>query len=270
MLNSAMQLSIISYIRNEANILESFVRHHARLAENIIVVLRSSEDGTDSILSSLQQEGLPLIILPDMEQEFRQAEALQEAFSLAISEEPQWILPLDADEFLIGDITVPEALARLPSNAITLLPWKTFVPTVKDDPTETNVLRRIRHRRSEEVQPFWKALIPSPLFDRARLQTGNHSVLDLPTNEPLPAVRSSSLSLAHFPVRTVAQIQRKIDTDWTGLVLHASSEQGYHWRDLHARFVVHTPTKADLTNIALRYALQEDDLTPGLVCEPIS
>lgn len=269
MLNCDMRLSIISYIRNEADIVETFVRHQAKMAAKIIIVLRPSEDGTEAILASLQAEGFPLIILPDAKQEFRQAEALQEAFTHAMKDDPDWILPLDCDEFLVGNIALPDALASLPEDVITLLPWHTYVPTMDDDPTETNVLRRITHRRANEVRPFYKALIPSFLFDRAHLQTGNHTVIDRSTGQPFPSVLSSSLFLAHFPVHSVTQIQRKIDTGWTGLAAHASSDQGYHWRNLHARFTEFPPNATDLTDIALRYALQEDDPTPSLLCDPI-
>ncbi len=264
-----MQMSIISYMRNEADIAEMFVRHHAQIAERIMVVLRPSEDGTEAILTKLKREGFPLTILPDASPEFRQADALQEAFAWAMRDTPDWILPLDCDEFLTSDIPLRAALSMLPRDAITLIPWKTYVPTPEDDPQETDVLRRIRHRRSSEVRPFSKALIPSSLFDRAILQTGNHTVLDRTTRQPLPTFPSNALSLAHFPVRSAEQILRKIQTGWSGMQSQASAEQGYHWRDLHARFAHKPPADADLTDIALRYALREDDRTPELLFDPI-
>lgn len=270
MLHCDMRLSIISYMRNEADVVEAFVRHHARLAERMIVMLRPSEDETGDVLEQLRSEGLPLTILPDASPEFRQAQALQEAFSLAMKDEPDWILPLDADEFLTGDGDLPAAFASLPTDVITLLPWRTYVPTAGDHPDESNVLRRITHRRADEVRPFSKALIPSSLFRHAHLQTGNHTVIDRSTEQPFPTVPSDSLSLAHFPVRSVAQIARKITSGWNGLTDPALARQVFHWRDLHARFAIHPPAEADLTTIALHYALHEEDPTPGLIHDPVA
>jgi hypothetical protein len=316
-----MRLSIISYMRNEADIVESFVRHHAPIVQHMIVVVRPSEDRTEDRLERLRNDGLPLTIIPDAAPDFRQAEALQEAFALAMKDDPDWILPLDGDEFLLwnnpaipdyntntdttypasfvaratndtcqsdvleskdgshednrtmrapqDDTTLSSIFCSIPTDAITLLPWKTYVPTINDDPQETNVLRRIRHRRAAEVRPFFKCLIPSSLFDCAQIQTGNHAVLDRSTAQPLATVLSDSLSLAHFPVRSIAQITRKIATGWTGLERQAAARQVFHWHDLHARFAHQSPTETDLTQIALRYALQEDDPTPALLCDPV-
>ncbi len=53
----------IVQVRNEADIIEPFVRHHASMLDEIVILEDGSSDATDTILSALQQEGLPLVVL---------------------------------------------------------------------------------------------------------------------------------------------------------------------------------------------------------------
>lgn len=52
----------ISMVKNEMDIIESFVRHTLGFADLLIVADHKSTDRTREILESLQAEGLPLII----------------------------------------------------------------------------------------------------------------------------------------------------------------------------------------------------------------
>src|SRR5690349_15127087 len=57
---STMRLSTITWARNEADIIETFVRHHAALADRMIIIDNAGTDETSRILRSLAAEGLPL------------------------------------------------------------------------------------------------------------------------------------------------------------------------------------------------------------------
>ena len=69
-------LGVLSRVKNECDIIEAFVRHHAGLVDRIIVVDNGSQDGTSEILAALVEEGLPLAVLADPTLEYRQAEIM--------------------------------------------------------------------------------------------------------------------------------------------------------------------------------------------------
>ena len=48
-----MKIVAISMVRNEADVIEAFVRHHAGLVDELIVVDHRSIDGTDELLREL-------------------------------------------------------------------------------------------------------------------------------------------------------------------------------------------------------------------------
>ena len=66
----------ISMIRNDAAIVEPFVRHTCRLLDHLFIIVHSPEHGTDGILKALHAEGLPLTLVIDEEPAFLQGERL--------------------------------------------------------------------------------------------------------------------------------------------------------------------------------------------------
>ena len=55
----------ISMVKNEEDIIESFVRYNINIFDGIIILDNGSTDDTLKILKQLQKEGLSLIILED-------------------------------------------------------------------------------------------------------------------------------------------------------------------------------------------------------------
>ena len=60
-----MKIVAISGVRNEADIIEPFVRHTLAYCDTLIVLDHGSTDATFEILKKLQQEGLSLHLLQD-------------------------------------------------------------------------------------------------------------------------------------------------------------------------------------------------------------
>lgn len=57
-----MKIVAVSMARNEADIIEAFVRYHCRIFDAIVIVDHASIDGTSEILDALRSEGLPLYL----------------------------------------------------------------------------------------------------------------------------------------------------------------------------------------------------------------
>ena len=55
----------IAMVKNEADVIEAFVRHNLGFMDALAIVDNDSIDGTREILVQLQQEGLPIILFDD-------------------------------------------------------------------------------------------------------------------------------------------------------------------------------------------------------------
>ncbi len=149
-MTSKLKIAVISMIRNDADIVEAFVRHSLRLLDHLFVIVHCPEDGTGEILQALHAEGLPMTLILDDEPAFLQGERLTCLARQAQAALPSdFIFPLDADEFLVSAErdAIDRALGALPPGApAARLRLCTFVPTADDPVDEVNPLRRIRYR----------------------------------------------------------------------------------------------------------------------------
>lgn len=252
----------ISWIRNETDILEAFVRHHATIVRTMDIVLHQSGADAQRILVALQQEELPVAYTTDTGDIHRQSAALTQLLHIVghRADPPDWILPLDGDEFLvpIGGISITDALGMLPTNVVTLIPWRTYVPHPSDDQQERNVLRRITCRRATEPMQYYKVLIPRAFHSAQHaLPTGNHALIDTRSGQACQMQATSLLALAHFPIRSAAQLRAKIVQGWTSHCANPARLPGecFHWEQLFAEMRTCAALSAQrLRDIALTYA----------------
>lgn len=254
-----MKMVSISWVRNEADIIAAFVRHHAPLVERMIIIDNDSEDGTLDAIRTLARAGFPVDIRQDPAPCHAQAAALTALMhELAETARPDWIIPLDADEFLAADDgqNIGDILRMLPQSRVTLLPWRTYVPLPSDDQTEVNPIHRIRHRRSKEQLQYCKALIPRPFHDaRYALTAGNHWIRATSGTQP-PHAASDDLFLAHFPVRSAPQILRKVTEGLQRLRTNPKRQpnEGFHWEEMAEKFRRSNElSPGDLTGLAISY-----------------
>ena len=101
----------ISMVKNEMDIIESFVRYNANIFDGMIILDNCSSDTTFKILKLLENEGLPLFIFKDKDMEYSQAVKMNQLLLKAVNEfEADIIVPLDADEFLISSNNLSKQL----------------------------------------------------------------------------------------------------------------------------------------------------------------
>jgi hypothetical protein len=228
----------ISTVKNEIDIVEAFVRHTLAFVDHLVIADNGSTDGTLDILRALEREGLPLTVTEDRSA----GKYLSQRMTRLMREEAakrhgaDWIVPLDADEFLV----VPERTTLIPENAAvdaTIdLPWRTYVPDESDEPAKLNPVLRIRHRLVREGWPFVKVLVPRQLamHPDAVLTQGSH-LLHL-SGQPCPTVAAQKAVLAHFPIRGPGQYLAKIAI--SALQYHTMGTQAaglaFHWRAPYA------------------------------------
>jgi hypothetical protein len=129
-------------VRNEANLVEAFVRHNLTQLDPLTVVDHASADGTSEILAALVAEGLPLALERDDTLAQRQPEVLTRTAHSALAAGADIVVPLDADEFprVPARTTFERVVDGHPDDVDGLLPWQTCVPDRDDDAPLENPL----------------------------------------------------------------------------------------------------------------------------------
>ena len=210
----------VSMVRNEADIVEAFVRHNVALLDGMAIIDHGSIDGTLAILTELARERLPIILIksatPGYLQEQITTAAARDVFRQTGAD---FVMPLDADEFLKlrSRDAFDRALGAIPPRMNGLLHWLTYVPDFALARDGTIALLRSARRMAKERQIFHKALMSRYLLERpeAMLANGNHFVAhklygSSEDAEPHARIRDEFAALAHVPIRSAAQFVTKV------------------------------------------------------------
>jgi Glycosyl transferase family 2 len=208
-----MKLVSISCIKNESDIIETFVRVNAAFVDTFIFV-DDSEDSTGDILNRLAGEGIRIFRLqrPNKTEPYRQEQMVLAALRFALDQniEGDYFLLLDSDEFpkFQSHEHAAGVLSQIPQGHIGAFQWETYVPdTLEFDKLVRNGLQTSFRQRMPEGTIYEKVVIPRALVRDVYVSVGSHA-----------AVRSDgktlgkhllSEKLAHFPVRSAAQIIKK-------------------------------------------------------------
>jgi hypothetical protein len=267
-------------VRNEADVIEAFVRHNLSIVDRLVIVDHGSFDGTPGILARLVSEGLPLRVVRDADPAYRQADSMTALAREALTRDAaDFVFALDADEFLKvksrGDLEA--ALAEVPRGMHAVMHWLTYVPDAFDDDAAGIGPGHLWWRVKTERQTLFKVIVNRSLLERPTdsIAMGNHSVLsgveenappNTPPNVPPHArLRRDVVALAHCPVRSRAQLEAKIVI---GHLAHlaargADRRLGRHWRELYDELNAgSTFDEKRLREIASNYGLPRKNWRP--------
>ena len=175
-----MRLVAVSIVKNEADIIEAFVRHTAAWVDHHLVFDHDSTDGTRQILGALQREGLPLSLFTDDAlgnlQQLRSNHLTRVA---ARDHGADWVLPLDADEILTGPDrpALERSLASVAAGQPASLPLVNYYPAADDDASVANAILRLRHCQASTPRTK-KIMVPRALAldDGVEAGKGSHAL----------------------------------------------------------------------------------------------
>ena len=203
---------MLAMVRNEVDIIETFIRYNLKFLDEMTTVLRSPFDDTQRIVEQLRAEGLPIVIEHNHELGFGKAAWINKVARDALAaKRADFLFVLDADEFIKSPSReyLHEAINSIPVGATAALRRESYVPTPDDSGVERNVIKRIQYRCAKEINPICKVTVCKRFAEDSSLTIadGNHAVLcgQGPSQPPVTHVAFRGVSLAHFPVRSEAQ-----------------------------------------------------------------
>jgi len=267
-----MNLHGVMMVRNEADIIEASVRHNLSVLNGLVVVDHGSLDGTREILAELQNEGLALKVATDRNPGFFQAEEITlAARDILAQERADFVFPIDADEFIKirSRQRLDEVLASVPQGAHALTSWVTYVPDFGVTRTDRFGPGHLRWRLKQERHRTSKTVIGRSFIRPTQyVVSGSHLVDDPTGKRPPPHFRldPEAIALAHCPVRSAQQLERKIIIGYLAhlATLPANDQQAFHWRDLYQELKAGGALDAPrLKDIASNYGLPRDAWLPA-------
>jgi hypothetical protein len=251
-----MNIHVVVCARNEADIIETFVRYAMKWSTKVHLVLHRCLDNSVEVARRLRDDGAPLELSLNANLLHEHGTVMTGLAHRAADEGAEWVFALDVDEFGVGDVRHLGEGAEA-SEPIEL-PWRGYVPLPTDVSSEPNILRRVLHRRKSECPEWFKVAIPGRLLRNDPLLTlsyGCHQLFD-GLGRLVPG-RRCGLQLAHFPVRSRRQLMCKVFGGWLSNVADPSRPKGntFQWKAVFdaakqgKRF-----TSGRLRDIALDYA----------------
>ena len=213
----AKKIIVVSMAKNEADIIESFVRYYMTFVDGMIIVDHNSDDDTGKILTKLQKD-YPLLLVDQLKTiEHVQSEVMTNLVKIAANElNADWILPFDIDEFLIPKVIGDDCrdIINKITDDVVSLDWVDHELVDTEHDMDKFLLSRLCNR-SATMHTMKKVFLKGSFVrhNDIRLTQGNHGVRiqsEDGTEVLVPARRNPELVLAHFPFRSQGQYVSKI------------------------------------------------------------
>ena len=228
---------VISRLKNSADIIETWVRANAVVADKFVVIDNGSSDGTPQILERLKAEGYDIDILFGHEE--IQRNQMNFLLDLVVKTyNPDWILPLDDDEIIASDEVedIKSYLMELPPMNEYRIRWRVYTMRGNEDSREQCVVKRLGYCFINNQLDFPVAIISQGAANEGALLTqGNHGLREC----DLPIVYLDKLYIAHYPLRSKDQIISKFLTGWSNYLTHPLSDNmknNCYWQKIYSEF----------------------------------
>jgi glycosyltransferase involved in cell wall biosynthesis len=263
-----MSVAAVMMVKDEADIIEGFVRHMVGHVDHMVVADNGSTDGTREILDHLRKDA-PLTLVDDSVVAYRQSEKTTRLAHMAREMGAIWVVPADVDEIwsVVGGGTIRSRLeATRSAYRVLTAPRYTHVRTAADH-RQADPFASMVWRRPEPETPPKVAFRVQP---GAVVHQGNHGVTYSgdAAGPPRRSPKWPVLELAHFPVRSADQLVRKVRNGLAAYEADPALHQGWgvHWRAWGA--VLARDGEDGLRAVFDRYWWYPSPVDAGLVYDP--
>lgn len=234
-----MKIVSVTMVKNESDIIESFIRYQLNIVDEMIILDNFSNDSTPDIINNLIDEGLPVILINDTDDSYAQSPKMTKLLNIAVKEYGADIVCLiDCDEFIISDNGENPRLTleNLDSSKYHLIKWVTYIPTPQDDYNIKFIPKRINHIRDESLETYYKVIVPKEIVNNynVTVEMGNHDLIIKNGNKEKLANYDLNLKMAHIPLRSKEQCMSKIMVGWPNIIATNTENEfwAYHWKEL--------------------------------------
>jgi hypothetical protein len=246
-------------IRNEIDILPSFLSHIDSLFDGGCLVDHLSNDGSERLLQNFSaarpEWECHTLRTPGYAQAELSSELLQRGFKAGAGA----VFFLDADEFIGGldRLKLKTAVAELESGRLLgQLRWRNCIPDGYDAPFSLD-----RPAWHGDMAPHRKLVVPRWVWanfgEKLGMNRGNYS-LRLPEGRMHDGVRINNAAIGeilHFPIRSREQFVRKIMTTYVAQAMGPGAQVAPHIKALFDLLATNEFTPDLLNAIAANYGL---------------
>lgn len=258
-----MKIVSITQVKNESDIIESFIRYHLNIVDEMIILENGSSDETPIIINNLIKENLPIKLINDSDFYYTQDIKTTALLNKAVKEYgADLVLILDVDEFIINDNNENprKILESINLKNYYLIKWTTYIPTPNDDYNIKFIPQRITHRRDENLEQFYKVIVPKDIVNQydIKVAMGSHDLIIEGADKSKLIKKDLNLKIAHFPLRSKEQCISKISIGWPNIIAINIENQpwSFHWKILFDNLKKNNDiTLDDLEDFAKNYAL---------------
>ena len=274
-----MELWSFTPVKDEEDIIESFVRYNMNIFDGMVISDNGSNDKTLDILYKLKEEGYNLDILVDDSQYFDQLIKRNDLLKHTMEKHnPDFAFPLDADEFVSCNSgeNPRKIISKFNKDKLYKYKMKNFVITGKEPEEELFIPKKLDMMRinEESVTHGYKCIVSNKLYKKGiSLIMGAHSAKYINKDEEIPTIISEKIYLAHYPVRSKYQLINKIITGrLNNSSLHAREEGlGFHQYEILDEIVkLGTISDETLIDISKTYSLLDKSVKLKFKKEPMS
>lgn len=228
-----------SMVKNEQDVIESFIRHNLNFVDFMVIADNRSTDATREILQRCAKEFPQLIVLDKLSLKYDQSEYVTNAFrSIQEVVFADFLIPLDADEFILSSnrTAFEQSLEAIPVLSQGIIPWKTFLPGPEAETRSFPECMTLV--RKKEMPTYAKSIYRAdtkPIGDIVFTQ-GAHVVVHANGSE-IPMVALRDCALQHFPIRSAEQLKSKAVVSWIANLAHeanrAEPKRAFQWKKLY-------------------------------------
>lgn len=211
-----MKIVSFTMVNNESEIIESFIRYNYNFLDEMYIIDNGCTDNTIKILHNLINDGYKIVIYDESLEAYDQFRLDNKYLNKIIKEsDPDLIIPLDADEFIISDHKDPrKEMEKLSLDKIYYVNWQWYVMTEKDDVKETFIPRRLKYCLKRTVwnysdgTPVTKVILPARYFKEKKLtmSMGHHTVYG---DKSIAIEEIKNIKLAHYRAISEEQLVYK-------------------------------------------------------------
>ncbi len=251
-----MQIAIVCVVRNEVDLIDDFLSHHLAIADCLYVIDHLSNDGTYEIIRSRAQNNSCLVALEYNYRQFFQGVVMTAVTQRAIHDGADWIVPLDADEFLPYSSKHDLLQALLaPDWPLVRFFWQNLVPhELPETSHKTDWSRPFLTLDPQQTTPKVAVARDLALRRGFAVDYGSHGISFGRDGSIAP---KGFGTLLHIPIRSRSQALKKYETFREGL----SAIEGFSGTS-KIPFVFGEAIKdglslVDIQSLALRYPARE-------------